>query len=52
MLEGSDVCGTFHDNFPRFSGFEFWREIARMKLYGKDKASKYNERTISPHEFL
>ena len=46
MLEGCDIRGTLHDNFRGFFGFLFFRKLAHMKLYGTDKASKHNGRTI------
>ena len=41
------VRGSFHDNFPRFSGFVFFRKLARTKnQQGTDKASEHNRHTV------
>ena len=41
------IRGTFHDNFPGFSGFKFCRKLAGTKpQQGTDKASKHNRFTV------
>ena len=41
------IRGSFHDNFPVFSGFGFCRKLVRTKnQQGTEKASKNNGRTV------
>ena len=41
------IQGAFHNHYPRFSVFVFFRKLARMKTQqGTDKASEHKGRTV------
>ena len=41
------ILGAFHNNFPGFSGFEFFRKLTHTKTQqGIEKASRHNWRTV------
>ena len=42
-----EIRDAFHDNFPGFSGFKFFRKLAHTKTQqGIDKASGYNGHVV------
>ena len=47
VLYLNGIRGTFHNNFPGFLGFIFFRKLARTKTQqGTDKASGHNRPTV------